>query len=246
MKEYIERFYRERHNTDNMLRFTLCEGESDIEVLVEAVEDGEIVSKLGAYLHRLREELKSHISRRPEFLTSLVPIEEWDDCEAWIKTMYHGSAMAQVGPMACVAGSIAQELGQWIHTQYGPVEYMIENGGDLFVYTKKERRIQVFAGESILSDKIRFKILPSQQPIGICTSAGTVGPSLSFGIADAVVVLSKDNALADAVATRLGNEVKSSKYIDTAIQIGKSIKGIEGILIIQQEHLGVWGNIELV
>lgn len=229
-----------------MLRFTLCEEESDIDVIMERIDDPDIESKMSSYLSRLRKQLKDHILKYPEFKTTLEPIVERSAKEPWIDAMYAGSQAAGVGPMASVAGIIAQQLGIWISNHYGPIDYMIENGGDIFLFAKQEKIIQIFAGESILSDKIRFKVRPEQTPIGICTSAGTVGPSLSFGIADAVVVLAKDNALADAVATRLGNEVTSAERIQEAIEIGKNISGIEGIVIIQGEKLGIWGAIELV
>lgn len=232
-----------------MIRFTLCEEESDIDVLIELIQHvnpSDIEEKMSNHLHILRSKLKAHIFQHPNFATSLIPITDQYSDESWIQAMYSGSMAAEVGPMACVAGIIAQELGLWIMRNYGSIDFMIENGGDIFLCAKKEKTIQVFAGESVLSNKIRFRVRPEQMPIGICTSAGTVGPSLSFGIADAVVVLSKDNALADAVATRLGNEVTSGDRIQEALKIGKNIPGIEGILIIQGENLGIWGGIELV
>lgn len=262
--EYIERFYREYYHVDEFLRITLIEGESDLEILMEkpAIErikshedsigkkefhwESAIRNGLSQELKRLREQLVSHMKKDTMFFESLVPLQKDESCEPWIQSMYEASAIANVGPMACVAGIIAQEMGAFITKTFGNVDYLIENGGDLFISTKKERLIQVFAGESILSNKIKFKVFPEQSPIGICTSAGTIGHSLSFGIADAVVVISKDNALADAVATRLGNEVTSADKVEHAIHIGATLDGVEGILIIQGEHLGIWGKIELV
>jgi ApbE superfamily uncharacterized protein (UPF0280 family) len=89
-------------------------------------------------------------------------------------------------------------------------------------------------------------ISPEQTPLGVCTSSGTVGPSLSFGKADAVCILSKSAALADAAATAVGNVVKEKKDIELGLGVGKEIEGVQGILIIVQEKMGVWGGIRLV
>ncbi|MGZ3604978.1 MAG: UPF0280 family protein, partial [Thermodesulfobacteriota bacterium] len=78
-----------------------------------------------------------------------------------------------------------------------------------------------------------------------CTSSGTVGPSLSFGKADAVCILSKSAALADAAATAVGNVVKEKKDIELGLEMGKEIAGILGTLIIVEEKMGVWGTIKL-
>jgi len=254
--EYIERVYREYYNPKSALRFTLIEGESDIEVMIEVPQYPEYQDtnftdmsnakeSLHKYLLELRQQLICHIQDVPEFLTSLVPVECSVPCETWIRGMYHAGDIAGVGPMASVAGAIAQELGRYIQATWGDVDFFIENGGDLYIHTKKERHIQVFAGDSVLSNKLTILLSPHQSPLGVCTSAGTVGPSLSFGKADAVVVLAKDASIADSFATRIGNEVVSKESIQQALSIGKESEVIEGILIIIGDHLGVWGNITL-
>jgi ApbE superfamily uncharacterized protein (UPF0280 family) len=82
--------------------------------------------------------------------------------------------------------------------------------------------------------------------MGICTSSATVGPSLSFGIADAVCVKSKSAAMADAAATMIGNLVKTKKDIKKAISYGSQIKDVIGILIIVENEMGLWGEMELL
>ena len=104
----------------------------------------------------------------------------------------------------------------------------------------------IYAGQSALTGKIGVKISPDTLPVSICTSSGTVGHSLSFGSADAAVVLSKDACLADAAATAAGNMIRSRNDVEKTLNKLKMIPGITGILIIIGEDVGVWGNIELV
>jgi hypothetical protein len=122
---------------------------------------------------------------------------------------------------------------------------IIENGGDIYLATSKERKIGIYAGDSPLSLKIGIVIGPKENPLGVCTSSGTVGHSLSFGKADAVCILSKSAALADAVATAVGNVVKEKKDIEYGLELAREIEGVLGVLIIVGEKMGVWGNVTL-
>jgi ApbE superfamily uncharacterized protein (UPF0280 family) len=124
-------------------------------------------------------------------------------------------------------------------------EVTVENGGDIYLSTSKERTIGIYAGDSPLSLKIGIVIRPEETPLGICTSSGTVGHSLSFGKADAVCILSRSAALADAAATAVGNIIQEKKDIELGLEKGKEIKGVLGTLIIVGEKMGVWGNMRL-
>jgi len=125
-------------------------------------------------------------------------------------------------------------------------EVIVENGGDVFLRTLKERTVAVYAGNSPLSGRLGLKISPSESPWGVCTSSGTVGHSLSFGKADAVVVLSRSTPLADAAATATCNIVERRQDIQKALNFARSIPGVLGTLVIFADTLGVWGEIELV
>jgi ApbE superfamily uncharacterized protein (UPF0280 family) len=123
----------------------------------------------------------------------------------------------------------------------------VENGGDIFMCIKKTRKAGIFAGEkSSFSGRIALEISPDDSPLGICTSSGTVGPSLSYGKADAVVALAQSAALADAVATAVGNIIKSAEDIDREINGAGERYGISGLVIIKDDRIGFWGNIKLV
>ena len=93
--------------------------------------------------------------------------------------------------------------------------------------------------------KMGIVIGPEESSLGVCTSSGTVGPSLSFGRADAVCIVSKSAALADAAATAVGNIVQEARDIERGLEKGREIEGILGTLIIVGEKMGVWGNIKL-
>jgi hypothetical protein len=158
--------------------------------------------------------------------------------------MIRTSRLANVGPMAAVAGAMAE----WVSKDLLELsrEVIVENGGDIYLATSKERTIGIYAAESPFSLKIGVVIRPEETPLGICTSSGTVGHSLSFGKADAVCIVSKSAALADAAATAVGNIIQEKKDIELGLERGKEIEGVLGTLIIVGDKMGVWGDIKLI
>jgi len=151
---------------------------------------------------------------------------------------------AGVGPMAAVAGAIAAHVG--VDLLPYSTEVIVENGGDVFLKIKGPGTIAIYAGSSPLSLKIGIKVYPDDRPLGVCTSSGTVGHSLSFGRADAVCVISRDCALADATATAVCNQVKSGKDIQKAIDTGKRIRDVDGLVVVIGDQIGMWGDVEIV
>ena len=196
-----------------------------------------------AAVRRYRQQLINYIEEDPIFKDSLLPIDVKENAPLIVKIMGEAAKKACVGPMAAVAGAIAEMVGKDLLTQ--SEEVIVENGGDIFLKTKTPRKIGIYAGESPLSGKIALTINPEDTPLGICTSSGTVGHSLSFGKADAAVIISKDTPLADAAATALGNKVKMPSDIKAAIEFAQKIEGVEGILVIIGDKMGAWGNIKL-
>lgn len=158
--------------------------------------------------------------------------------------MIMAALAANVGPMASVAGVISEYVANDLLKMSQNV--VVENGGDIFLKTLKEARVGIFAGNSPLTYKINLLLKPAKMPLGVCTSSGTVGHSLSFGKADAVCVVSKSSTVADAAATAIGNLVKGKADIRTALEKGIKIEGVLGALIIIGEQFGVIGDIELI
>ncbi|MCH4887207.1 UPF0280 family protein [Acidaminobacter sp. JC074] len=232
---YQERVYREQIRSEKLHRKTLIDKETDLLIVTSSAfcqED---------YVTKLRSDVSDYIGRRNEF-TGLEPIDMDLFAPKVIQHMIEASSQAGVGPMATVAGAISHYVGESLNDH----EIMIENGGDIYLKSNEDKVIAIYAGDSPFSNQVGIKIKSEDTPIGICTSAGKVGHSLSFGNTDAVVVISEDTLLADATATAIGNRVKTAEDIKEGLEFGKSIRGIAGIVIIIDDELGAWGDIELV
>jgi len=173
-----------------------------------------------------------------------VPVPKDRLAPSIIREMIEASAVIGVGPMATVAGAVAEFTGRDIMSL--TEDFIIENGGDIYLRASAERTIQVHAGVSPFSERIGIKIHPGPEPRGVCTSSGTVGHSLSFGNADAVCVLGHSCLFADGLATYLGNIVKKKDDIADAVEQGQQFPGITGILIILGDQFAAWGDLDIV
>jgi len=142
-----------------------------------------------------------------------------------------------------VAGAIAEAVGRDLLAS--SAEVIVENGGDIFLALEKGRMVGIYAGDSPFTGKLALQIGPGETPMGICTSSGTVGHSLSFGKADAVIVLSPSAALADAAATAVGNVVEDSDDIPGAVEFAQGLDGVDGVVVIKGERMGMWGRVKL-
>jgi ApbE superfamily uncharacterized protein (UPF0280 family) len=236
---YEKRTYRNLVKSEDLIKFEVIVKETDLLVRAERDFSKETRESVLKYRHQL----ETYIAMNPEFQKSLVSLADDPYAPEIVQEMIRTSQLALVGPMAAVAGAMAE----WVSKDLLKLseEVIVENGGDIYFATSKERTIGIYAGNSPLSFKIGIVISPEETPLGICTSSGTVGPSLSFGKANAVCILSKSAALADAAATAVGNVVKEKKDIELGLERGKEIAGILGTLIIVEEKMGVWGNIKL-
>jgi uncharacterized protein len=237
---YQERTYRNRVSQNSLAAFHLRVRETDL--LIHC--DTDLSQKALESVYIYRGFIESYIERHPDFLTSLLPIRHDDLAPPIIRDMLNASLAANVGPMAAVAGAISEYVANDLIVISQNV--IVENGGDICLKTEQEVRVGVFAGNSPLTYNIGLLLKPEQMPLGVCTSSGTVGHSLSFGRADAVCVLSKSATLADAAATAIGNLLKGKGDIRTALEKGMKIEGVLGALIVVGEHFGVIGDIELI
>jgi len=191
-----------------------------------------------------RRSLERYIDHHPLFLTTLEPYPGEQNAPAIVKAMTTASEVANIGPMSAVAGAIAEAVGKDL-LPFSP-EIIVENGGDIFLKTSKKRLVGIYAGKSSSTGKIALEIKPQETPLGICTSSGTVGHSLSLGCADAVVALSPSTPLADAIATTVGNTITSIDDIPQAIEKAKDIPGLYGIIIIKDDKIGIWGKVRMM
>jgi ApbE superfamily uncharacterized protein (UPF0280 family) len=234
---YEERNYRSLINKDNLTSYQVKIAQSDL--LISS--DFNLSDLAEKSLRQHRFVLESYIHRYPEFRTTLLPFPQDPLAPVIIREMIEKSAVCGVGPMASVAGAIAEFVGNDL-TGFSD-NIIIENGGDIFLRSNKSLSIGIFAGESTLSYKVKIIIKSNETPLGICTSSATVGPSLSFGKADAVCVLSSSATLADAAASAVGNCVKSKNDIRSALDYGLKIPDVRGIVIIIGNDMGAAGEV---
>lgn len=196
-------------------------------------------------VQNLRILLNQYISKNHNFQKSLVPIAIEDSSPAIVQEMVHASRISNVGPMATVAGTFAQHIGQLLKKEFKLNEIAVENGGDIYLSVQDEIVMSVFAGQSPLSEKVGICIPANFGELGICTSAGTVGPSLSFGKADAVVIACRSTALADAYATGIANKIQTPDDIEPVLEKLENEKEILSAVIICQDKMGIRGEFEL-
>ncbi|MDK2897184.1 MAG: uncharacterized protein PWP04_1304 [Candidatus Atribacteria bacterium] len=235
---YLERWYRDYMQAQDLVGFSVKIEESDLHFQANM----DLTQLAKDTLEKERRNLKAYLRYHPQFATSLSPLSVSDFAPPVCQLMAWAGKEAQVGPMAAVAGAINERVGEVLLSQTN--ELIVENGGDLLVASNKRRTVSLYAGEeSQFSFRLGIKLLPGKW--GIATSSGKVGPSLSFGKADAVVVVAHSAALADAWATSLANQVKKREDVEKVLKFSSSIKGIRGILVVWGDVLGVRGEIEL-
>ena len=235
--EYKERKYRNLIEEKDLIPFQVKEAESDLYIKANR----ELSFYARQVLLNFRRQIENYIEHNPLFESTLLPYLQNDKAPEIISSMIQIASRCGVGPMAAVAGAIAEFVGKEL-LNYSS-EVIIENGGDIFIKSSKIRKVSIFAGSSPLSQKIILKIKPQKNYVGVCTSSGTVGPSLSFGKADAVTVISDSVLLADAAATAVGNIVKTQKDVEQGLIYAQKVKGVKGVVIIKDDKIGLWGDI---
>jgi ApbE superfamily uncharacterized protein (UPF0280 family) len=233
------RFYRSIVKKEDFLKFEVKVEETDL--LIIAKKD--LRNKIRQEVIRQREILKNYIKENPDFLFSFSPVYVESE-EEIIKKMSESSFLTKTGPMASVAGAIAEIIGKKFLSESD--EIIIENGGDIFAKMNRDFIIGIYAGKSPLSMKVGIKLKKREIPYGIATSSGTVGHSISFGKADAVTVISSSATLSDGAATYFGNLIKDEIDKQLIISELKDFVFIEGIVIIKGKEIFLWGNLEIV
>lgn len=237
---YKNRTYRNLVQTDRLVRFAVTVQETDLSI--HALSDLEDIAKKSILRHR--NSIENFIREYPEFLKTLRPLSVKKTAPAIIRDMAKAGQKAKVGPMAAVAGAIAENVG--LDLLSFSEEIIVENGGDIFIKTDHPVTVGIFAGASPLSMRIGIRISKTDKPTAICTSSGTIGHSLSFGKADAVSVFADTASLADAAATSIGNRIVSINDLEKGLEFGKNITSINGLVIIINDKIGMWGDLEVV
>ncbi len=240
-KEFSDRsIYRRRVAAGELVSFVVSVAQSDLHI--SAGRD--LSAPAGEVLAAARADIQTYIAAHPGFENALEPWPADPQASSIVAGMIAAGRAAGVGPMAAVAGAVAGAVGRALLPESS--EVIVENGGDIFFAGEARRTAAVFAGDSPLSMKLGIRLPAAPEGLGLCTSSGTVGPSLSAGKADAAVALARDVALADAAATALGNRVKSAGDLAAAMEFAESIAGLDGALVIIGKNLAAWGQLELV
>ena len=239
------RTYRALCRQEDLIHFRVVVKETDLDVGVRRERlSPDLVEWTLGLTRECRAALEAYIARHPAFLTSLEPLDLLPDAPPLALEMARAARLAGVGPMAAVAGAIAEHVGRALLRRSRDV--IVENGGDIFLRSTRRRYVGVFAGDSPFSHRLALEIPPDLTPLGICTSSGTVGHSLSFGSADAVVILASSAALADAVATAAANLVRDTADLERAVNFAMGIGGVVGAVAIRGERLAARGRVKLV
>ena len=235
-----KRFYMKLIKRTGFKSFEVVAGESDLWISVpEKLFKPELPSILLDCLISLRTQILEFGKEHPEFLTSLVPLKVPVFVPAIVKKMAEASELVGVGPMAGVAGAINYFLGKKLK-ELGITEFMIENGGDVYVSSARSVTLAVITGKPEIDGKLGISILPGEW--GVCSSSSKIGHSLSFGNTTIATVICKDPVVSDCAATYLGNSKTEREFISKA----RKLKEIEGVLGLLNGRFVIQGNVELV
>lgn len=244
--EYKERTYRDRFSSDGRRSFSVKYKETDLWIGVDKDSYSPFMQDEAlSIIIKLRDLMDSYLLLDPEYKTSLVPYFPQTPAPQIFHDMSAVCKRSEIGPMSAVAGAVAKYTALELKKKFPYREIMVENGGDIYIDIKEDIDIAVFAGQSPLSNRVGLHIPASVSPVGVCTSSGTVGPSLSFGKADAVMIVCKDVLLADSYATAMANRVKTTADIESVIDYISVRSDILGALIVKDDKMAVTGCFEL-
>jgi len=236
---YTQRTYREKAAPEGLISFRVVVDETDLWIAADRDLTGKALKSINAH----RTSVEEYITAHPAFATTLKMWGEPVPTRSIVARMVDAANAVGIGPMAAVAGSIAEAVARDLigHT----TRVMVENGGDLYLFGDSFSSVGLWAGPSPLSGRVALSVDPSQG-VAVCTSSGTVGPSLSMGRADAATVISPSGALADAAATELGNRIRHSEDMEKALDWVLSVTGVTGAVVVMGETIGAKGQVELV
>ena len=204
------------------------------------------IARVTSEIIRQRTLLEEYIVRQPEFKTSFVPLQALKDAPPIAVRMCRAGMDAGVGPMAAVAGAVAQCAAE-AAVDSGDEDVIVENGGDIFMEVSNPLVMGIHAGPESPFNELAFRIEPDDTPLAICSSSSTLGHSKSLGACDLATVVAKDAALADAAATQAANMVSSPEDLEPAAAKILAIPGILGVLLVKKDRMAIQGTLpELV
>jgi len=195
-----------------------------------------------AEIVRQRRILEDYIARHRLFARSFEPVAARRGAPIVAQRMARAARLADVGPMAAVAGAMAQ-LAAEAGLKAGAPEAIVENGGDLYLKAAQPVLIRLNAGAAELANQLAFSLQAEDTPISICSSSGEMGHSTSLGKCDLATVVARHAALADAAATLAANLVTTVDEVDAALERIAAIEGVDGVLIVKNDRVGLAGKL---
>ena len=186
--------------------------------------------------------LEAYIERHPQFFTAMSSVQLLPNAPNSAQRMAAAAAMTGLGPMASVAGTLAQ-IGAEAALAAGAKEAIVENGGDMYIASDSPITVGIYAGTSDVGDNLAFSLAPEDLPISLCSSSSTMGHSLSLGQCDLVTVTAKEAALADSVATMACNRISAITDLEPVLNEAGSLPGVQGILAVKEGQVGLFGKL---
>jgi len=236
----MERSYRKSMNPKGLVSFEVSVKQTDLWIGA----DKELSDEARNAVFEARVQLETYISRNPDFRSTLQPWQDDPFAPPMVREMIRASQELSVGPMACVAGAIAQRVGESLLRRTS--EVVVENGGDIYANLHRDLVVALLPGVKHPMDRVGLRINYQLMPLGICSSSATIGHSYSKGNADLVTVLAPSASYADGAATAICNMIKHNKDLRLLSQIVEKFKGIVGVVAIAGKAMACWGQIELV
>ncbi len=197
-------------------------------------------------VRRQRALLERYIAGHPAFRTAMEPLPLRGEAPEIVRRMARAAQTVGVGPMAAVAGAVAQMAAE-AALAAGATEAIVENGGDVYLASPEAVVVALHAGDHPLSGRLALRVSPEEMPVGICSSSSRMGHSVSLGRCDLATVAADQAALADAAATLACNLVGSPQDVEAALERICALSGVRGALIVQGDRVGAAGALpELV
>lgn len=241
-----QRTYRNHFSQERFHSIVVNYKETDLWIGVDPASFQEEMKEISLLkVKELRTQMEEYLLCDPIFGKTFEPHRVEQNAPEIVKGMAEAAHRAEVGPMAAVAGAFSEAVGRHLMEHFDIQELVVENGGDIFLKINRNLLMSVYAGNSPLSEKIGIEIQASESPLGVCTSAGTVGPSVSFGKADAAMIVCRNTALADALATTFGNLVQKPEDVQEVTQQTERFPEILSAVIICQDKIGIRGKFEM-
>lgn len=233
------RTYRRAVGAGSLTDFEVVVAETDLQILAER----DLRAEAAASVRAVRADLEAYIARHPRFAESFVPVPVESSAPPIVRAMADAAEITGVGPMAAVAGAVAEIVARDLVALSD--EVIVENGGDVYLMGATGRTVALWAGlEGV--EGVGIAVPAEALPLAVATSSATVGPSISLGRADSATVMSRSGALADAAASVLGNRVHEPSDIESALAATMAVPGVLGAVVTVEGALGAAGAVQLV